>query len=229
MGVDLVNDDHGQASADGTEAAVRAIGDRSIAIGSNAPGIASSGDGAVNLVMHGGQVIIPPAQSYVSPAEVEPPGRLCRMPVPALQFVGRVNVLARLDRFMAQSDRGVVQSQLAVPRAGTPSRRLRVLKRSIKISASFHTEERRKSLNHAATCRVGRKTNRRDIADDLCEVDMTPADQPAADLHRRDLRRVQAVPPLRYPNPRRCSSLPGRSPRTTGELRRNWLVPDYVP
>ena len=54
--------------------------------------------------------------------------------------------------------------------------------RSSRISASFHAEDRRDSLNHAGARRARRNTNRRHIAEDHRAADAKVAASPSVDL-----------------------------------------------
>jgi tetratricopeptide (TPR) repeat protein len=108
-GDDPVRNPYSKGPTDATTGGVRAVGDRSVAVGGSLLGVASSGDNALNMVIHGGHVEVRPAPTVASPALVAPPGRLRNVPAPPLQFVGRAEALVQLDDFADPSATAGVQ------------------------------------------------------------------------------------------------------------------------
>ena len=102
--------DRGEQLSGAPVIAAFASGQRSVAVGGSVPGIVSTGDNALNVVVQAEQMILLPAGEYTNAAEVEAPHRLCNVPVRPGQFVGRVQALACLDEAIATSGEVVVQA-----------------------------------------------------------------------------------------------------------------------
>ncbi|MEV5895066.1 NB-ARC domain-containing protein [Nonomuraea fuscirosea] len=87
-----------------------AEGDRSLAVGGDLSGIASTGEGATNVLIQADQASVLPAEAFVRMADLPPPPRLTNVPLYKGLFVGRVQALALLDEAQEGPGGAVVQA-----------------------------------------------------------------------------------------------------------------------
>ncbi|MEV0167593.1 tetratricopeptide repeat protein [Nonomuraea fuscirosea] len=92
------------------ESSTAAEGDRSLAVGGDLNGIASTGEGATNVLIQADQASVLPAEAFIRMADLPPPPRLTNVPLHTGLFVGRVQALARLDEALEGPGGAVVQA-----------------------------------------------------------------------------------------------------------------------
>lgn len=87
-----------------------AEGDRALSIGGDLSGIASTGEGAMNVLIQSDQATVIPPEAFVRMADLPPPRGLSNLPWRTGLFVGRVQALARLDEALEGPGGAVVQA-----------------------------------------------------------------------------------------------------------------------